>query len=132
MSNVRGFSVSQPVVPPVKPPFQPVTIVIESEVQLANILGALVAYGTGKTLAEGGLKAIGLGDFYSGNVRKAARETAMAIAVATNVVPLPEFAAYLSSQTFKNSHPSTAGAAVIGTDDDYAKGRSATNFESAA
>lgn len=111
-------------------PFTPVTVTIHSKVDLANVLGALMAYGTGKLYAEAGLKAVGLGDFYSGNVRKAAREMALAIATATNVVPLPEFTAYLASPTFRRSHPSKAGAAVIGTEDDLAQGRSATSFES--
>lgn len=123
----RNFSVSRPAAP-----FQPVTIVLSSPVQLANLLGALIAYGTGKTLAEGSLKAIGLGEFYSGNVRKAARETALAIATASDVVPLPEFQAYLSSQQFRASHPSTAGTKVLGTEDDLAPGRSATTFEPTA
>jgi hypothetical protein len=111
------------------PVFQPVTIVIESKVELANILGALVAYGTGKVYAENSLKAIGLGDYYSGNVRKASRELASVIAEASNVVPLPEFSEYLNSTKFRQSHPSTAGAAVIGTEEDLAPGRTATQFE---
>jgi hypothetical protein len=127
---MRYLSVVQAPAPP--PPFTEVTIVIKSKAQLANLLGALVAYGTGKVYAEESLKAIGLGDFYSGNVRKASRETALAIAEASNVVPLPEFAAYIASQTFKSSHPSTAGAAVLGTDQDLAVGRSKTYFETPA
>lgn len=113
------------------PEFKPVTITIGSKAELANILGALVAYGTGKVYAENALKAIGLGEFYSGNVRKASRETAAVIAEASNVVPLPDFSNYLGSFKFKQSHPSTAGAAVLGTDEDLAPGRKATSFESA-
>jgi hypothetical protein len=116
---MRKITVNQP-----EPTFQPVTLVIESKTELANILGALVAYGQGKVYAEEGLKAIGLGDYYSGNVRKAARELASQIAEASGVVPLPEFSAY-------SSHPSTAGAKVLGTGEDLAPGRSKTTFEAA-
>jgi predicted transcriptional regulator len=121
---MRKITVTQPA-----PEFRPVTLVIESKVELANILGALLAYGKGKVYAEGELKAVGLGEFYSGNVRKASRELAAQIAEASNVVPLPEFQSYLSSTKFRSSHPSTAGAAVIGTSEDLAPGRSATSFE---
>jgi hypothetical protein len=105
---MRKITVNQP-----EPTFQPVTLVIESKTELANILGALVAYGQGKVYAEEGLKAIGLGDYYSG------------------VVPLPEFSAYLGSSKFRSSHPSTAGAKVLGTGEDLAPGRSKTTFEAA-
>jgi hypothetical protein len=121
---MRKLTVSQEA-----PEFKPVTITIGSKAELANILGALVAYGTGKVYAENALKAIGLGDFYSGNVRKASRETAAVIAEASNVVPLPDFTDYLKSFVFKKSHPSTAGSAVIGTEEDLAPGRKATSFE---
>ena len=114
------------------PVFQPITLVIGSKTELANILGALMAYGIGSTYAEKGLKAVGLGDYYSGNVRKAARELATVIATASSVVPLPEFTDYLNSVKFKQSHPSTAGAAVIGTEEDLAAGRTATTFEEPA
>jgi hypothetical protein len=123
---MRKITVNQP-----EPTFQPVTLVIESKTELANILGALVAYGQGKVYAEEGLKAIGLGDYYSGNVRKAARELASQIAEASGVVPLPEFSAYLGSSKFRSSHPSTAGAKVLGTGEDLAPGRSKTTFEAA-
>jgi hypothetical protein len=115
-----------------KPEFRPVTITLTTPDMLANVLGALLAYGSAKVYAESGLKAIGLGDYYSGNVRKAAREIAAVIAEASNVVPLPTFDAYLNSFQFKKSHPSTAGAAVIGTEADLAPGRSPTAFEAAA
>lgn len=120
----RNITVTQP-----EPVFQPVTVTFNSKVELANILGALMAYGRGEVYAENGLKAVGLGDFYSGNVRKASRELAAAIAEASNVVPLPEFSAYLASVKFRQSHPSTAGAKVVGTDEDLAPGRTATQFE---
>lgn len=121
---MRKISVTQ-----AAPVFTPVTIVLNTKAELANILGALIAYGTGKVYAENALKAIGLGEFYSGNVRKAARETAATIAEASHVVPLPDFDAYLKSYVFKKSHPSTAGSAVKGTEEDLAPGRKATSFE---
>jgi hypothetical protein len=46
-------------------------------------------------------------------------------------VPLPEFSAYLGSSKFRSSHPSTAGAKVLGTGEDLAPGRSKTTFEAA-
>lgn len=129
MSTAIAITVTQAPAPVYVKPFTPVTITLNTEAQLANVLGALIAYGKGEVYAEAGLKAIGLGDFYSGNVRKAAREIAFVIAEASSVVPLPEFRAYVGSTKFRQSHPSTAGAKVIGTDQDLAKGRSATHFE---
>jgi hypothetical protein len=123
----RQIVVSQP---PAE--FRPVTLTINSPVDLANLLGALMAYGKGEVYAEANLKQVGLGDFYSGNVRKASREFATAIAQASGVVPEPNFAAYLGSVKFKKSHPSTAGAKVVGTEEDLAPGRKATAFEVAA
>lgn len=121
-----NITVTQP-----EAPFQPVTITITSKVDLANLLGALMAYGRGEVYAENGLKAVGLGDYYSGNVRKAARDFSTAIAGASGVIPMPEFSAYLNSVKFRKSHPSTAGAKVIGTEEDLAPGREATHFEPA-
>jgi hypothetical protein len=113
--------------------FVPVTIVLSTEVEVANVVGALIAYGTANTFAENGLKAIGLGDFYSGNVRKAAREIAKLI-VAKSELGVEgleaTLEAYLSSDKFRASAPSQAGAKAIGTSEDLAPGREATNFES--
>lgn len=112
------------------PAFTPVTIVLNTKAELANLLGALLAYGTANTYAENGLKAVGLGDFYTGNVRKASREMAAQIAEASNVVPLPTFDAYLKSYKFKKGRYSKAGAAVAGTPEDLSNGRDySTNFE---
>lgn len=119
----------------VKRVFVPVTITLNSEVEVANLLGALIAYGTAKVYAENALKAVGLGEFYSGNVRKASRTFATELAKATEInqtglAGLVE--KYLGSYTFRSSHPSTAGAAVRGTSDDLALDREATNFEAGA
>lgn len=124
---MRNITVSQP-----EAPFQPVTIVIHSKTELANLLGALVAYGTGKVYAENSLKAIGLGDYYSGNIRKAAREMATQIAEASGVVPLPDFSSYLNSSKYMSARTSKAGAAVAGTEEDLSNGREySTTFEDA-
>jgi hypothetical protein len=109
--------------------FAPVVITLKTKVALANFLGAFIAYGTANTYAENGLKAIGLGDFYSGNVRGAVRDYATQIAVASGVTPMPEFDAYLGSVKFMSSRKSQAGAKVVGTDEDLAPGYKPTNFE---
>jgi hypothetical protein len=113
--------------------FVPVTITLNSEVEVANVLGALIAYGTASVFAENALKAIGLGEFYSGNVRKAARIIATELVSKTDlgVNGLEDLLeAYLDSEKFRKSAPSQAGAKVIGTADDLAPGREATSFES--
>jgi hypothetical protein len=109
--------------------FGPVTIVLKTKAELANLLGALIAYGTGNTYAENGLKRVGLGDFYSGNVRGASRAIALEVAGASGVVPMPEFSAYLASVRFNGAKKSQAGAAVRGTSEDLAPGRFPTHFE---
>jgi hypothetical protein len=112
--------------------FTPVTLKINSEVELANLLGALVGYGTANVYAENNLKAIGLGEFYSGNVRKAARLIAAHIA-GTVGLDLPGveavIAAYVGSAKFNASKASKAGAAALGTTEDLAPGYAPTNFE---
>lgn len=113
---------------PPEPGFAPVTLVITSKVALANVIGALVAYGTANVYAENGLKAIGLGDYYSGNVRGAAREIATDIAKATDL-DTPDFSAYMGSVKFYQSRKSQAGAKARGTDEDLAPGYAPTNFE---
>lgn len=114
---------------PPEPGFAPVTVVITSKAALANIIGAEIAYGTANTYAENGLKAVGLGDFYTGNVRGAARNFATELAEAAGV-DTPDFAAYLGSVKFSSSRKSQAGAAVRGTDEDLAPGYAPTTFES--
>lgn len=113
--------------------FVPVTITLNSEVEVANLLGALIAYGTASVYAENALKAIGIGQFYSGNVRKAARNIATALVAATDlgVTGLDAtLQAYLNSDKFRSSKASQAGSAVIGTADDLAPGYLPTTFES--
>jgi hypothetical protein len=113
--------------------FVPVTIILNTEVEVANLLGALIAYGTANVYAENALKAVGLGEFYSGNVRKAARQIAMAIAgkAELGVSGLEAtLEAYLNSDKFRSSAPSQAGSKAIGTTEDLAPGRAATTFES--
>src|ERR1700731_596589 len=113
--------------------FVPVTIVLNTEVEVANLLGALIAYGTANVYAENALKAVGLGDFYSGTFRKAARQIATQIAGADElgVIGLEAtLEAYLNSDKFRSSAPSQAGAKVVGTSEDLAPGREATSFES--
>jgi len=110
--------------------FVPVTITLNTEVEVANLLGALIAYGTASVYAENGLKAVGLGDWYSGNVRKAARSISKEIAAAIGIEGLDDLLeVYLTSDKFTSSAPSKAGAKVIGTDADLAPGRESTNFE---
>jgi hypothetical protein len=53
--------------------FSPITITIESERELADLVGALGAYGKGVTLAKKTIREAGLGASYSGNARKTAR-----------------------------------------------------------
>lgn len=112
--------------------FVPVTITLNSEVEVANVAGALAAYGSANTYAENTLKDIDLGQFYSGNVRKAARKISIELvkAIGGDVAKLEaRFQAYKKSDLGQNSHPSTAGSAVVGTADDLAAGREATDFE---
>jgi hypothetical protein len=101
-----------------KPVFQPITLTIETPTALANVLGAIIAYGTASTYAENSLQAINLGEFYSGNVRKASREFAVGLAgaAASANVDLAGLEAlvktYLSSYKFKKSRSSKPGAQV--------------------
>ncbi len=118
-----------------EPTFQPITLTIDSKVTLASILGAFIAYGTANTFAENSLKAVNLGDFYNGNVRKSARELAMAISegAASANIDLDGLddlvAAYLSSHKFKKSRASAPGAAVAGTDEAQTSRYWSTEFE---
>lgn len=79
--------------------------------------------------SENALKEIGLGDFYNGNNRKAAREMATTIAEAAtsaniDLDGLDELVSrYLSSYKFRSSRFSKAGSAVTGTEDDLSEGR---------
>lgn len=116
--------------------FQPLTITISSKASLATLLGILAAYGTAKVYAENSLKAIGLGDFYNGNVRKSARELALGIAEAAESANVDLdgleglVQSYLQSHKFRGSRISKAGAAVAGTSEDNSNGRSvSTTFE---
>jgi hypothetical protein len=109
--------------------FAGVTITFSTKTAIANILGALLAYGTANVYAENGLKAIGLGDYYSGNVRLAARVLAKEIADLAGFVPSPEFSAYLASVKYNGAKKSQAGYAVRGTNEDLAPGRGPTSFE---
>jgi hypothetical protein len=116
-----------------KKSFTPVTINIKTEADLATLLGALIGYGTASVYAENNLKAIGLGEFYSGNVRKGARLIAKQLveSVGLNTANLDEIVDnYTSSDKFNRSKASKAGAAVIGTDADLAPGYEPTSFES--
>jgi hypothetical protein len=109
-------------------PFVPVTVVLNTPADVANVIGALIAYGTGKVYAENSLKAIGLGDFYSGNVRKAARELADQLAAEVGAdSPDALFEEYRASDRFGT--PSQAGAKVRGTDEDLAPDAEETHFE---
>jgi hypothetical protein len=124
---MRNLSIA--IAPPPPPVFRPITLVLDSPVAVANLIGALGAYGKGDVYAENFLKSIGLGEHYSGNVRKAARETVIAVSNAAGFVPPADFSDYLKSAKFKQSHPSTAGAKVLGTEEDLAPGRKPTSFE---
>ena len=53
--------------------FQPVTLVIDSPEELADLVGALGAYGKGVSKALKTIREAGLEDDYSGNARKTAR-----------------------------------------------------------
>ncbi len=113
--------------------FTPVTITLNTEAEVANVVGALAAYGSANTFAENTLKDIGLGQFYSGNVRKAARNISLELAgaIGGNVEQLKaRFEAYKKSPLGQSSHPSAAGSAIAGTSEDLAPGREATSFES--
>jgi hypothetical protein len=116
-----------------KKTFTPVTLTINSAVDLATVLGALIGYGTATLYAENNLKAIGLGEFYSGNVRKGARQIVGQIAkqVGLDTAALEEIVGtYTSSDKFSSSKASKAGSAVIGTAADLAPGYEPTSFES--
>jgi hypothetical protein len=67
-------------VTPVTPPFQPITITISSKQELADLVGALGAYGKGKTKAKKTIREAGLLESYSGNARKTARNTVRLLA----------------------------------------------------
>lgn len=108
--------------------FAPITLTLSTPAAVANVLGALIAYGSANLHAENGLKAIGIGKWYSGNVRKASRDAASAIASAAGLTA-PDFSAYTNSSKFRSSAPSQAGEAVRGTEFDLAPGRPATSFE---
>jgi hypothetical protein len=113
--------------------FVPITLKINSNIELANILGALIAYGTASPYAEGGLKAIGIGEFYSGNVRKAARDLASQITTAAGIgSPADLFESYINSDKFSSSRPSKAGSAALGTNEDLSDGREESHFEDGA
>jgi hypothetical protein len=60
--------------------FEPITLTISSKTELADIVGALAAYGKGKTLAKKSIRQAGLLDAYSGNARKTARSIVVALA----------------------------------------------------
>jgi hypothetical protein len=111
--------------------FVPVTITLNSIAEVAAVVGALIGYGTNTPFAEGNLKALGLGAYYNGNVRKSARELASGILSAAGVAASPDaiFEAYKSSPKFLSSRASQAGSAVIGTSEDLAPGYEPTTFE---
>jgi ABC-type uncharacterized transport system ATPase subunit len=60
--------------------FQPVTLTITDPSTLADLIGALGAYGKGKTKAKKTIREAGLLDSYSGNARKTARTIVAALA----------------------------------------------------
>jgi hypothetical protein len=70
--------------------FQPVTLTISDPVVLADVVGALGAYGKGKTKAKKTIREAGLEEFYSGNARKTARTLAATLAEAAGFNS-PEF-----------------------------------------
>lgn len=121
---MRTIAISQP-----EPVFNPITLTINSKIELASLLGVLLAYGKGLVYSENELKKVGLGDYYNGNNRLAAREFAAQLAEVSGVVPLPVFEEYLNSVKFRKSRKSAAGDAVAGTEHDLAPGRESTNFE---
>ena len=62
--------------------FEPITLTISSKQELADLVGALAAYGKGKTKAKKSIRQAGLLDSYSGNARKTARSIVVALAEA--------------------------------------------------
>jgi hypothetical protein len=64
------------------PAFQPVIITFDNPTELADVVGALAAYGKGKTLAKKSIRQAGLIEHYSGNARKTARSVVVALAEA--------------------------------------------------
>jgi hypothetical protein len=75
---------------PVPFSFTPVTITLTSPSELADVVGALTAYGKGKTKAKKSIREAGLASHYSGNARKTARTVVTAIAKQLNL-PTPNF-----------------------------------------
>lgn len=116
----------------VKRTFVPVVITLNTEVEVANVLGALASYGSASVYAENTLKDIGLGHLYSGNVRKASRKIALDLteSVGGNTDLLKSrFKAYRKSAG-RTAKFSKAGKAAAGTPDDLSKGRTtSTTFE---
>lgn len=103
--------------------FTPVTLTIDTPTKLANLVGALMAYGVASVYAENQLKTVGLGGYYSGNVRAAARDMASAVLAGAGL-PEPQFEINLKGQ-----RKSKAGEFVLGTKEDRAPGKAATSFE---
>jgi hypothetical protein len=70
--------------------FKPVSITFTTPQELADVVGALGAYGKGKTKAKKTIREAGLLDGYSGNARKTARSVVVALAEAAGF-DVPDF-----------------------------------------
>jgi hypothetical protein len=69
----------------VTPVFQPITITLSTPTELADVIGALAAYGKGVVKAKKSIREAGLLSSYSGNARKTARSLVRQIASAAGV-----------------------------------------------
>lgn len=90
-----------------------VQITVQDRQEAINLLGVLLAYGTGFKKAGNVLAHLGLSEQYNGNAKKMAREQAARLAKGLGVSDeVAEFLSHYNTTTRKWEGPSTEGGEV--------------------